>query len=51
MNGSEIVQSNQEKDLGIIIDNKLIFQEHINSQTKNSKSEIMYDQKIIYIHV
>ena len=40
MNVLEIYQSNQEKDLGIIIDNKLNVQERINSQAKKANQKV-----------
>jgi hypothetical protein len=37
MGENEINQVTGEKDLGILIDDKLKFQQHINQQTKKSK--------------
>jgi hypothetical protein len=36
MRESNIQQVTEEKDLGIIIDDKLNFKQHINLQTKNA---------------
>jgi hypothetical protein len=40
---NEINQVTEEKDLGILIDDKLKFQQHINQQIKKSKPKTWND--------
>jgi hypothetical protein len=41
MEEKNITKSDEEKDLGIIIDGKLKFQQHINLQTKKANQRLM----------
>ena len=43
MTENEINQLTEEKDLGILIEDKLKFQQHIKQQTKQSKPKILND--------
>jgi hypothetical protein len=40
MGGDIIIQSTEEKDLGITIDEKLKFEIHINNQTKKANQRL-----------
>jgi hypothetical protein len=43
MGEHEINQVTEENDIGILIDDKLKFQQHINQQTKQSKPKTWND--------
>ena len=43
MGENEINHVTEENDIGILIDDKLKFQQHINQQTKQSKPKTWHD--------
>ena len=43
MGENEINQVTEDNDIGILIDDKLKFQQHINQQTKQSKPKTWHD--------
>jgi hypothetical protein len=47
---NEINQVTEENDIGILIDDKLKFQQHINQQTKQSKPKTWNDKKKFQLH-
>ena len=50
MGENEINQLTEEKDLGILIDDKLKFQQHINQQTKKANQRLgMIKRHFIYM--
>jgi hypothetical protein len=46
----EINHVTEENDIGILIDDKLKFQQHINQQTKQSKPKTWNDKKKFQLH-
>jgi cation transport ATPase len=50
MGENEINHVTEENDIGILIDDKLKFQQHINQQTKQSKPKTWNDKKKFQLH-
>jgi hypothetical protein len=51
MGENEINQATEEKDLGVLIDDKLKFQQHINQQTKKANQRLrMIKRYIFYLY-